>query len=95
MDYRILEANNGTFFIRESNNKQLCEYIHDAQTAKLICATMSQCEAVNPSNPLAVAQNIKAMYDTLCKVASAPDVNYQIRQVVKKVLSTIESKEAK
>ncbi len=68
------------------------------QDARFICECANQCQSVNPSNPLAVAQNIKAMYQALqgsitnrmaCHEAEAAFIPEHIQKVYE-VLSAIE-----
>jgi hypothetical protein len=42
----MLTANNGTYFIRDENDNQLCEYIHTLKEAKLIAASKDMYEAL-------------------------------------------------
>ncbi len=66
--------------------------VNTPQNTQLLATAANGCRAVNPSNPLAVAQNIKAMYQ-VCKYLTEHGWNAGVTEEAQEVLSAIEKKE--
>ena len=45
-EWKIIEANNGTFIIRNDRNLQICEYVKVTDDAQLIAAAPDMYEAI-------------------------------------------------
>ena len=81
-------------------NKSICTFnqIGGQTNANLVLTAVNACISVNESNPLAVAQNIKAMYEALQCARYSLQTGFETKSAInkaKQVLSQIESKEAK
>ncbi len=72
------------------------QYLFENEMSKVNYAAGEQCRQVNPSNPLAVAQNIKGMYEALKRLLAqynelAPALaNYGAASEAHEVLTAIE-----
>lgn len=65
-----LESNfNDTWRIVGEFSWQVCEYIKTKDDANLITTAVNACQDVNPINPLAVAESIKAWHEALKAIA--------------------------
>ena len=63
-EWRILEANNGKFFIRDANGMGVCEHLTEAN-AQFIVEAHNQAIKINKDNPMAVIEGMGDVIEAL------------------------------
>ena len=82
--------------IRDEEHIEICTcstYQESANAnARLIATAITACQAVNPDNPMAVADSIKEMYEFLLKVKAQPYVNQELMRQHGFVIDNLEDR---
>ncbi len=81
------------FHVFLPNVGAVADCFENETNARLIAAAVNACQSVNPDNPLAVADNIKEMYEALKRIASCKSiVPGDVVDIARKVLAKAEGK---